>query len=422
MLYDWLETQRALMRSVDRWAASLALSCGLPAPRREAFSVPGCEWVRRVFQTTPEPPPFAIASVTIGGRRVAIEETVVDAVAFCSLRRFARHCADGARLGVGRGAGAPILLCSPLAGHHAVMMRETVETLLEDADVYVTDWADARDVPLSDGRFSLDEYVLTVERFMRLLCGDGLHVLAVCQATAPAVAAAALVAARGEPAPISVTLMGGPIDTRLSPTGVDRLAVRHSIDWFRDTVIDTVPAWYRGAGRRIYPGYLQHAAIVAAHPHRQLALEARYWSSRLSGDESTIAASRRVLDEYSAVLDMTEDYFLDTLQIVFKEQRLARGVWEVDGQRICARALESTALCTVEGSCDDITGAGQTHAAHAVCSAVPNAMRKRLTIPDCDHYDLFTGSRWRDAIHPALAAFWRETRKPQRRQLNLNHA
>ncbi|MEX3955824.1 polyhydroxyalkanoate depolymerase [Trinickia sp. EG282A] len=408
MLYNWLETQRALIRSMDTWAASLARACGLPAQSPESRAMPGCEWLRRVFETTLEPPPFAIASVTLGGRRVHIDETVVDRVAFCALRRFARRGEHRARLD----GGAPILLCTPLAGHHAVMLRETVETLLEDGDVYVTDWANARDVPLAEGRFGLDDYVLTVERFMRRLCSNGLHVLAVCQGTVPAVAAAALVAARGEPGPLSVTLMGGPIDTRLNPTAVDRLAATHSIDWFRRTVIDTVPAWYRGGGRRIYPGYLQHAAIVAAHPHRQMALETRYWTSRLAGDDARIAASRRAFDEYAAVLDMTEDYFLDTLRIVFKEQRLARGAWDVDGRRVRGSALAASALCTIEGDRDDITGAGQTHAAHAVCSAVPDRRRKQLTIADCDHYDLFTGPRWREAIHPALAAFWRETHEP----------
>lgn len=224
----------------------------------------------------------------------------------------------------------------------------------------------------------------------------------------PTIAAAALIAARGEPPPLSLTLMGGPIDTRLAPTAVDRLAATHSIGWFRETVIDTVPRGYRGAGRRIYPGYLQHAAIVTAYPHRQLALESNYWTSRLSGDAARIVASLRALNEYEAVLDMTEDYFLDTLRVIFQEQRLARGTWDVAGRRVDCAALATTALCTVEGDRDDITGAGQTHAAHAACGALPESARMRLTIDDCDHYDLFTGPRWRETIHPALAAFWRK--------------
>jgi poly(3-hydroxybutyrate) depolymerase len=438
MLYDWLEVQRALMRSMDAWTASIGRACGLPATPADPVAIPGCDWLRRLFQAAPAPPPFAIGSIALGGQQIPIEETVVDRTAFCALRRFARggsrapsapsapsaprakKTAKAARAAQGVSedrACRPILLCAPLAGHHAVMLRETVETLLEDADVYVTDWADARDVPLAEGRFGLDDYVLTIERFLRRLCGDGVHVLAVCQGTAPSVAAASRVAERGEPPPISVTLMGGPIDTRLNPTVVDHVAATRSIEWFRSAVIDTVPVGYRGAGRRIYPGYVQHAAIVAAHPHRQLALELRSWTSRLGGDDVEIAASQRALNEYAAVLDMTEAYFLETLRVIFQEQRLARGTWEIDGRRIRGSALTSTALCTVEGERDDITGAGQTHAAHAVCSAIPDTLRMRLTVPDCDHYDLFTGPRWRETIHPALATFWRTASERQKAAL-----
>jgi polyhydroxyalkanoate depolymerase len=288
-----------------------------------------------------------------------------------------------------------------------VMLRETVQTLLEDADVYITDWANARDVPLEQGRFGLDDYVLALERFLRSLAPGGLHVLAICQAAPPSLAAAALAAAANDgSAPLSVTLMGGPIDTRSHPTMIDRLAATHDIEWFRHTVIDTVPSGYPGAGRRIYPGYLQHAAIVAAHPHRQWVLESRYWASRMSGSAAAMASSLRALDEYCAVLDMDEDYFLDTLRIVFQEQRLARGSWSVGERRVRPEALTAAALCTVEGDRDDIAGTGQTHAAHGLCVAVADAKRTCLTVDDCDHYDLFTGPRWRAVIHPALRRFW----------------
>lgn len=452
MLYQWLETQRTLMRSLDAWTALAAAPWGgFPAPEASAagtpyaddarlasVALPGCDWLYRLLQATPEPPPFGIESVRIGGRTVPISEAVVDRTPFCALRRFVREfdrtAADGGnRENIGDGtarneiaasdsasrtaplpasdarplARACVLLVTPLAGHHAVMLRETVETLLEDADVYVTDWANARDVPVGEGRFGLNDYVLTVERFLRALSERGVHLLAVCQAAPPALAAAALVAAsNANLAPLSVTLMGGPIDTRLHPTMIDRLAATHDIEWFRRTVIDTVPPRYPGAGRRIYPGYVQHAAIVAAHPHRQVALESRYWTSRLSGDADAIASSLRALNEYSAVLDMDEDYFLDTLRIVFQEQRLARGLWSVGTRRVIPEALTATALCTVEGDRDDITGAGQTHAAHEVCSAIPDAMRERMTVDDCDHYDLFTGPRWHEFVHPTLRKFW----------------
>jgi polyhydroxyalkanoate depolymerase len=436
MLYDWLEAQRALTRSMDAWAGAISRACGMPAMSCATMAAPGCEWVHRVFRAAPEPPGFRIGDVSVGGERFPIEETVVDRTAFCALRRFTRRRQHEAITSASTNASmqarrpllraspgkfpypaptdgrhdsqqAPVLLCAPLAGHHAVMLRETVETVLEDADVFVTDWADARDISLAEGAFGLDDYVLTVERFLRRLCPHGLHVLAICQGTVPTVAAASLVAARGETPPLSLALMGGPIDTRLNPTAVDRFATAHSIEWFRDTVVDVVPPPYRGAGRRVYPGYVQHAAIVAAHPHRQLGLEWRYWASRMGDDAARMTASLRSLEEYAAVLDMTEDYFVDTLRTVFQEQRLARGIWEVGGRRIDGGALTSTALCTVEGDRDDITGSGQTHAAHAVCGNVPKSQRMRLTVSNCDHYDLFSGPRWRETIHRALADFWR---------------
>lgn len=403
MLYDWLEAQRALLRSIDVWADLTSNAWGVAA-RKDPMLPPGCDWLRRIFQSTPEPPPFDIPFVTIDAQRVAVEESVVEQAAFCALRRFTRvHPPPSASCA----AGTSILLCTPLAGHHAVMLRETVQTLLADADVYVTDWANARDVPCAAGTFGLDDYVVTIERFIRRLADDGLHVVAVCQATVPSLAAAALVADAGGTTPASLTLMGGPIDTRLSPTLLNRLAVSHRIEWFRDTVIDTVPAGYPGVGRRIYPGYLQHAAIVAAHPHRQFALEARNWKSRVAGDDAERDASLRALNEYSAVLDMDETYFLDTLRVIFQEQRLASGTWRVAGRQVRPPVLTATALCTVEGDHDDITGAGQTHAAHAMCSGIPDALRTRMTIAECDHYDLFTGPRWREQIHPALARLWR---------------
>lgn len=457
MFYQWLETQRALMRSVDAWAALVAAPWGgLPASPDSARAAmqdedaarlarvgpPGCDWLYRLLQATPEPPPFGIETVRIAGQNVPVNETVVDRTPFCALRAFERefvpsfaatpaaHAAhkrttheQAARANATRPARrrhaepapraaeplarACILLVTPLAGHHAVMLRETVETMLEDTDVFVTDWANARDVPLAQGKFGLDDYVLTVERFLRLLANRGVHVIAVCQAAPPALAASALLAGSSEHrAPLSVTLMGGPMDSRLSPTMIDRLAATHDIEWFRRRLIDTVPDGYAGVGRRIYPGYLQHAAIVAAHPHRQLALESRYWTSRMSGSAQAIASTLRSLNEYCAVLDMDEDYFLDTLRIVFQEQRLARGTWSVGARRVTPAALSATALCTIEGDRDDITGAGQTHAAHEVCTDVPDEKRMRLTIDDCDHYDLFTGPRWHEAIHPALRRFW----------------
>lgn len=416
MFYHWLETQRAWMRSVDAWTALAAAPWGsLPIPTCSqagmsatsdtpvTIAPPGWDWIHRLLTALPGPPPFAIESVQVDGRNVPVGETIVDRTAFCVLRRFARQFESPAN-DVRRSC---VLLVAPLAGHHAVMLRETVQTLLQYTDVYVTDWANARDVPLALGCFGLDDYVLAVERFVRSLAPGGLHVLAICQAAPPALAASALAAAANDGyTPLSVTLMGGPIDTRSHPTMIDRLAATHDIEWFRHTVIDTVPPGYPGAGRRIYPGYMQHAAIVAAHPQRQLGLESRYWMSRISGSAAAIASSLRAIDEYCAVLDMDEDYFLDTLRIVFQEQRLAQRNWSIGERGVRPEVLTATALCTVEGDRDDIAGTGQTHAAHDLCVAAADAERMRLTVDDCDHYDLFTGPRWREVIHPALRRFW----------------
>jgi polyhydroxyalkanoate depolymerase len=302
------------------------------------------------------------------------------------------------------------MLCAPLAGHHAVMLRETVETLLEERDVFVSDWADARDVPSEAGPLSLDDYVLALERFIRTARAHGppVHVVAVCQATVPALAATALLASVRAAPFASISLLGGPIDSRINPTTIDRFATSHTLAWFRDHVIDLVPPPYRGAGRRVYPGFIQQAAILAAHPGRHLRLESAYWSSWLTGDIRAASQALRSLNEYAAVLDMAESYFLDILRVVFQEHWLPRNAWSVRGRHVELNTLSRTPLCTVEGELDDITGAGQTHCAHTLCGASSPPCDRRMTVPACNHYDLFTGSRWREAVHPALCGFWRK--------------
>lgn len=410
MWYAWLEAQRNLMQTLSEWS-TLGQRGNAPAQSRGSrVAAAGWDWIYRLVQPPLEPPPFGISTVHIAGEEVPVVEQVVDSTPFCALRKFTRAQPSAASTTTLRAPVAPeIFLCAPLAGHHAVMLRETVETLLQDGNVYITDWADARDVPIAAGLFGLDDYVLAIQRFLRTAGSAGLHVVAVCQATGPTLAATALSASAGEAPPRSVTLMGGPIDARLNLTRVDQFAQTHSREWFRTTVIDTVPPPYPGAGRRVYPGFIQHAAIVAAHPHRQWALESRYWTSLWSGDAQAIAGDLRRLNEYAAVLDMAEDYLLDTIRVSFQEHRLACGTWKVGTNPVRPQDLSNTALCTVEGARDDITGAGQTHAAQTLCSAVPAVGRQMLTFADCDHYDLFTGPRWQEVIHPALAAFWRAT-------------
>ncbi|WP_408351667.1 hypothetical protein [Paraburkholderia sp. RL17-337-BIB-A] len=255
MWYAWLETQRNLMRMLDTWMLPVADGNRQKAGESR-FAAVGYDWIYRLIQPPPEPPPFGIPTIRIGERDVPVVEQVIDRTPFCALRKFS-GAPDVAVPVPERSDPAPdIFLCTPLAAHHAVMLRETVETLLQDGNVYVTDWATARDVPLDAGPFGLDDYVLVIQRFLRAAGSVALHVVAVCQATGPALAATALSASAGEAPPRSITLMGGPIDARLAPTPVDRFARTHSLDWFRNVVIDTVPLHYPGAGRRVYPGFI----------------------------------------------------------------------------------------------------------------------------------------------------------------------
>ncbi|MEM5436635.1 polyhydroxyalkanoate depolymerase [Paraburkholderia diazotrophica] len=420
MWYALIDAQRRMTRAM---AERLPEECACPLAAPASWVVPGeaasafRHWLLRSACAFEQAPPFAIdavtsdvtstvpSAVTGDGCRIRVDESVVDTLPVGTLRKFTRK-----RIAPEPPGKWPVMLCSPLAGHHAVMMRETVETLLEHRDVYITDWADARDVPPEAGPLPLDDYVLALGRFMRTARAHGtpVHVMAVCQATVPALAAAALLASSQDAPFASVALLGGPIDTRLHPTLIDRFARSHTLDWFRTNAIDAVPAPYRGAGRRVYPGFVQQAAINAAHPERHLCLEGRYWASWLAGDMSGALKALRSLNEYAAVLDMAECYFLDIIRVVFHEHLLPRQTWSVAGRRVTTDALRDTPLCTIEGADDDIAGEGQTHCAHELCDTSHARVGGKITVPHCNHYDLFTGERWRDVVHPGLCDFWRE--------------
>ncbi|WP_233858152.1 polyhydroxyalkanoate depolymerase [Paraburkholderia sp. HD33-4] len=421
MWYAFIDAQQRLARAMvggmlteSRSVPNAQAGWLGPEQAADAFS----HWLLRSSCAFERTPPFAIHSVAANGSRVAVDESVVASLTVGTLLRFRRNPSTPPA-----DAKLPVLLCAPLAGHHSVMLRETVETLLEERDVFVTDWADARDVPREAGPLSLADYVQALESFVGTACafGSPIHVVAICQASVPALGAAALLAT-DEAAPIaSVSLLGGPIDTRLNPTVTDRFASSHTLEWFHDHAIDIVPPPYRGAGRLVYPGFIQQAAIFAAHPERHLRLEADYWSRWLAGDIPGAQQALRSANEYAAVLDMAECYFLDMLRVVFHEHLLPRDLWSVAGRRVRIAALRDTPLCTIEGDSDEITGAGQTHCAHALCGASPLRPARQLTIEQCNHYDLFIGPRWRDAVHPGLREFWRdvehaalEVRRPRR--------
>lgn len=391
MWYDLIERQRQWLRT---WDAAARFTRGLWPDAASSCYTDLFEPLLDL-QADADAPRFAIDSLDLGGRRVDVADTIVSHTPFCALRRFAR--ADAHRV---------ILLCAPLAGHAAVMMRETVETLLADGDVCITDWIDARDVPCDAGRFGLDEYVSMLDRFIDTLLADArpVHVVAVCQATFPALGAIALRAQREAALPASLTLIGGPLDARINPSALGIAARSHSLDWCRATLIDTVPRGFAGSGRHVFPAYLQRAEIALAYPQRYMTLVDRYRHAVASGNADALATARRALREYLTLLDMPAEYFLDTVDIVFQRACLARRTWRVHGQRVDPAALRSIVLLTVEGKRDAVTGAGQTHAALAMCSGLAADARQRVDVDDCDHYGLFTGDHWHTDVHPVLQA------------------
>jgi poly(3-hydroxybutyrate) depolymerase len=405
MLYELHALQRRWMRPIaglSRLNAELLrmAPAGLGRP-----AAAGWELLRRIVKEYPRPA-FAVDAVEVDGRTVAVREEVVARTPWCRLVRFVRQ-ADDARLAARLAASPRVLLCSPLSGHFATLLRDTVRSLAADHDVYVTDWSDAREVPLADGFFGLDDYVLHLERFLSLLGPRRTHVVAVCQPAVPALAAVSRMASAGEPTPPSLVLMGGPIDGRLSPTRVNRLATERPLVWFEKNLVHRVPAGFPGEGRRVYPGFLQLGAFVAMNPGRHLASYRDYWIERARGRDDEAAAHERFYDEYNAVLDMDAAYYLETVRLVFQEHALARGTWDVAGSRVRPGDIRETAVFTVEGAEDDITGAGQTHAALALCTGVPDAAKRRLTAEGAGHYGIFSGRRWRETIYPTLRDFLR---------------
>ena len=349
-----------------------------------------------------EKPQWGLNQTKVNGKLVNVTEQTVVQKNFCNLIHFQRETASQAK-------GDPkILLVAPLSGHHATLLRDTVRALITSHEVYVTDWIDARMVPASAGSFSLNDYVRYVQDFIRAL-GPDVHVMSVCQPTVPVLAAISLMAANNEAClPRSMIMMGGPIDCRKSPTQVNRLATTKPYSWFEDHVIHRVPSRYPGSGRKVYPGFLQHAGFMAMNPDRHLRSHYDFYMDLLKGDNDDAEAHRRFYDEYNAVLDMPAEFYLDTIKAVFQEYQLPRGTWQVDGQTVTPSAIKNIALFTIEGELDDISGQGQTQAAHALCSNIPENIRQHYTAPGCGHYGIFSGRRWRETICPKIAQFVRE--------------
>ncbi len=412
MLYQIYETNRAWISPFSEFASAasklysnpLSVMAQIPSAHRVSA---GFDLVHRLTKEY-EKPEFGINRVDVDGTEVVIQEQIVEAKPFCRLLRFKRFTDNGALLDKMRNQPS-VLVVAPLSGHHATLLRDTVRTLLQDHKVYITDWIDARMVPLEDGAFHLDDYVNYVQDFIRKV-GPGVHVISVCQPTVPVLAAVSLMASRGEATPRTMTMMGGPIDARKSPTAVNNLAMNKSYEWFENNVIYRVPPNYPGAGRRVYPGFLQHTGFVAMNPDRHATSHYDYFLDLVRGDDDSADAHRQFYDEYNAVLDMPADYYLDTIKTVFQDFALVNGTWKVRNPKgkeelVKPADIKTTALLTVEGELDDISGAGQTKAAHELCTGIPKTRQKHYDVVGAGHYGIFSGRRWREKAYPEIRAF-----------------
>ncbi len=407
MLYQMYETQRALMSPFSEFASASAklydhpLSPFAHTPMAQRVSA-GFDLLHRLAKEY-EKPPFNITAATVGGVTIAVQEQVAVTKPFCRLLRFKRFTDNPTALDQMKGQPT-VLVVAPLSGHHSTLLRDTVTSLLHDHKVYITDWTDARMVPLASGPFHLDDYVEYVQEFIRH-CGPEVHVISVCQPTVPVLAAVSLMASRGEPTPRSMTMMGGPIDARLSPTAVNNLATNKSFNWFETNVIFRVPQNYPGAGRAVYPGFMQHTGFVAMNPDRHLSSHYDYFRDLIRGDDDSAEAHRQFYDEYNAVLDMPAEYYLDTIKTVFQDFALVNGTWMVRGELVRPQDITTTALLTIEGELDDISGAGQTKAAHGLCSGLPARRAFHYDAIGAGHYGIFSGRRWREKVYPEVQGF-----------------
>jgi len=413
LLYQTHEMLRAWMAPMTYWAEAGSRAFSAPGSWLSALpdaarTAAGYELLYRLGKDY-EKPAFDIHSVTINDRTYPVVEREVLAKPFCRLLRFKRFSDEAGGID-DINDDPPTLVIAPLSGHHATLLRDTVRTLLHDHKVYITDWIDARMVDKDAGAFTLDDYVGYLEEFIRHIGARDLHLISVCQPTVPALAAVSLMAARGEPVPRSLVMMGGPIDARESPTAVNNLAMRKPLWWFENNVIHTVPANYPGRGRLVYPGFLQHAGFMAMNPERHFMSHWDFYQDLVKGDLDDAAAHRRFYDEYNAVLDMPAEYYLDTVRIVFQEHLLPRGLWRVRGElvdpsRIGRSKTCATAIMTIEGELDDISGKGQTRAAHSLCTNVNPDSRQHLIVRGAGHYGIFSGRRWRTQVYPKVKAF-----------------
>lgn len=398
MLYHSYEFQRALLSGASAWAAIGAELLNNPRnPLGYTGMGPIMASALEVFAHAYAPrgkPDWDISQVSVDGRDHPVENEVVQARPFCELRRFTRKELP---------ENAPrVLVVAPMSGHFATLLRGTVRRLAKSSHVFVTDWADARMVPAEAGPFDLDDYIDYLIGFLEEI-GPSAHMVAVCQPSVPAYAVAAIMGEDRHPCrPATLTMMGGPIDTRASPTSVNDVAMERPLSWFRDNVIATVPLAYPGAGRKVYPGFLQLSGFIAMNLGQHIMSHYQYFNHLIEGDNDSAAAHQAFYDEYLSVCDMTAEFYLQTVQHVFKDHSLPNGTFTHRGRPVRPGAIIDTALLAIEGERDDISGVGQTKAALDLAVNLPDGKKHYHLAEDCGHYGIFNGRKWRNRIAPVV--------------------
>ncbi len=403
MLYQLYDMQRAALKPMRLWAETLQTVFRHPfMPTAYSGFGRSMAAAAELFERSTRrfgKPDFQLDETEIDGRRVAVGERVVAERPFCRLLHFSRA--------VPPRRDPRVLLVAPMSGHHATLLRGTVEALLPEHDVFITDWTCASQVPLTAGAFDLDTHIAYLLEFLELL-GPDIHVVAVCQPAVPALAAVSLLAQDDSRAqPKSLTLIGGPIDVTAAPTLPSRLAQMHSLDWYERTVITSVPVWYPGGLRRVFPGFIQLSGFMSMHLEHHIGAHLSLFNHLVEGDGDSVAAHKRFYDDYLSVMDLPAEFYLQTVATVFQRHDLPRGQMRWHGQAIEPAAIRRTALMTIEGERDDISAPGQTRAAHALCPNIPARRRRHHLQPGVGHFGLFNGRRWREDVMPELRAFIR---------------
>ncbi|HEU0043381.1 polyhydroxyalkanoate depolymerase [Sphingomonas sp.] len=397
MLYNAYEMQRSMLAGAGAWASWGAEMLGNPA---NPFAYLGGGSVMasamEVFAhaaASRGKPAFGLDHTTVDGREISVNEEILVAKPYGSLKRFRRKGVEG---------GPKLLIVAPMSGHYATLLRGTVERMLPTADVHITDWADAKLVPLSAGRFDLDDYIDYLVEFLEAM-GPESHMLAVCQPSVPCYAAVALMSADQHPCrPKTLTMMGGPVDTREAPTAVNTLATQRPHSWFEQNVIATVPMTYPGAGRRVYPGFLQLAGFMSMNLGDHMVSHWEMFKHLVRGDEDSADLTKDFYEEYRSVCDMTAEFYLQTVDLVFQTHALPNGTMTHRGRPVDPGAITDVAVLAIEGERDDISGLGQTKAALSLATALPAEMKRYYMAEGAGHYGIFNGSKWRDRIAPVV--------------------